>query len=268
MNGPARQYALLPLDTAIQEAIGFLRQNEPPEGYFVGFSGGKDSIVTLELCRMAGVRHQAYYSCTMIDPPEVVKFIRQYYPNVSWLYPKLKFWEGIRRYGPPLRYARWCCTTLKKNPSKQIPLANRVMGIRAEESKERAAQPRIGYIEKRKQFIFKPIFNWMEWMIWDFIEGFSLPYPKLYEEGFDRIGCVVCPYVLHKNQSRLNQRRNRWPMMYKVFEHACRSWFESGRVDKSYPTFDLFLEAYYRGFETHKVAKVFREDQERLVPAA
>lgn len=55
----------------IQESIDFLRQHEPPEGYYVGFSGGKDSITTLELCRMSGVKYHAYYSCTRIDPPEM-----------------------------------------------------------------------------------------------------------------------------------------------------------------------------------------------------
>lgn len=57
-----------------REACEFLREHEPPEGYYVGFSGGKDSIVTLALCKMAGVKHTAYYSCTRIDPPEVVRF--------------------------------------------------------------------------------------------------------------------------------------------------------------------------------------------------
>lgn len=68
--------SLFPLEYMEEEAIDFLREHEPPEGYFVGFSGGKDSIVTLELCRMAGVKHQAFYSCTGIDAPEVVRFIR------------------------------------------------------------------------------------------------------------------------------------------------------------------------------------------------
>ena len=56
-------------DTAsmVAESIGYLREHEPVEGYYVGFSGGKDSIVTLELCRMAGVKHQAFYSCTRIE---------------------------------------------------------------------------------------------------------------------------------------------------------------------------------------------------------
>jgi len=68
------------LDLMIDEAVEFIRTHEPPEGYFVAFSGGKDSIVTLELTRMAGVKHQAFYTCSSIEPPEVVQFIRQHYP--------------------------------------------------------------------------------------------------------------------------------------------------------------------------------------------
>ena len=60
-----RQAALpgFELGDYIRESVAFLREHEPPEGFFVGFSGGKDSIVTLALCRLAGVRHTAFYSC-------------------------------------------------------------------------------------------------------------------------------------------------------------------------------------------------------------
>ena len=43
---------LVPLDEMVAESIAYLKEHEPPEGYFVGFSGGKDSIVALELCRI------------------------------------------------------------------------------------------------------------------------------------------------------------------------------------------------------------------------
>lgn len=63
MKNTIRQYSLpgYELRDYTTEAIAFLRENEPPEGFFVGFSGGKDSIVSLELCRIAGVKHQAFY---------------------------------------------------------------------------------------------------------------------------------------------------------------------------------------------------------------
>ncbi|MDR2056590.1 MAG: phosphoadenosine phosphosulfate reductase family protein [Desulfovibrio sp.] len=234
------------------EAIDFLRAHEPQEGYFVGFSGGKDSIVTLELCLMAGVKHQAYYSCTRIDPPEIYKFIRQYYPDVTWLYPKITFWEGVRRKSPPIRMMRWCCNVLKKDPSKHIPLKHKIMGIRAEESAARAKRGRICLHDQLKQWLYKPIFHWKEWHIWEFIEQHNLPYPCLYDEGFDRIGCVICPFVMHKNQARVNRHKARWPEMYRVFERVVADWFWNYSTKSHLFTQETpaqYLADYYRGFE-------------------
>lgn len=254
--------SLFPLEYMVEEAVEFLREHEPAEGYFVGFSGGKDSIVTLELCRMAGVKHEAFYSATGIDAPEVVRFIRKHYPSVTWLYPKMTFWEGIKKKSPPLCTQRWCCDVLKKDPSKHIPLKHRVMGIRAEESMGRAERGRISICTIRKgrgknkkgQLLhthLHPIFHWQEWHVWEFIDAKGLPYPCLYDEGFDRIGCIVCPFILHKNQTKLNRQKARWPAMYRVFEKVVADWYLNHSTKDRYSeeTPEEYLEAYYRGFE-------------------
>ena len=40
----------------IQQSIDFLRKLETDEPFYLGFSGGKDSVVILDLAERAGVR--------------------------------------------------------------------------------------------------------------------------------------------------------------------------------------------------------------------
>jgi len=146
------------LDIMVEEILTFIKAHEPPEGYFVAFSGGKDSLVTLELTRMAGVKHQAFYTCSSLEPPEVARFIREHYPEVTFLYSETSFWKLIRRKFPPLRTKRWCCDFLRKYPARKIPLKHRLMGMRIEESRDRGERPRIERHTQENTLVFKPIF--------------------------------------------------------------------------------------------------------------
>ena len=62
----------------VQVAIDRLKTFEPPEGYYLAFSGGKDSVVIKALADMAQVKYDAHYNLTSVDPPELVQFIKTF----------------------------------------------------------------------------------------------------------------------------------------------------------------------------------------------
>ncbi|GEM_PF-1612923 len=148
----------------IRESIDFLRQHEPPEGYFVGFSGGKDSITTLELCRLAGVKHQAFYTYTTIDPPEVVRFIRAHYPQVQWLRPAKSFFAFVATNAPPCACSDGVATTSKSSRAGTCRLkhgclayALRKVWVAQNAGASMCALSARGVAKKRKAAKFTPI---------------------------------------------------------------------------------------------------------------
>ena len=228
-----------------EEAISFLRSI--PEPVLVRTSGGKDSIVTTYLVKMAGLRHSIQSTLTGIDPPEMVRFIRENYSECSFVRPKLSFWHLLTTHNPPGgtgRGIKWCCTKIKERPSAANTIKNRVLGIRAEESTVRAGYERTNHV--REQAHFYPIFHWKEWQVWEFIERYKLPYPKLYDIGFDRVGCVICP-----NHSGHHERyRALWPKHFDCFERYVKIWFEKRRLqgrEMWHETAEDFLSDWYDG---------------------
>ncbi len=260
MRGDIRQCGLpgYELGDYIREAIDFLRRHEPPEGYFVGFSSGKDSIVSLVPGRTAGGNHPPYYTQTGIDPPDIMSFIKTHYPQVQWLRPAKSFFACIQTKAPPLRTQRWCCEYIKERPSWSVPQDRRVLGIRAEESKERA---NLGRINPRKirggrvLTAYHPIYLWPEWAVWDFIDARRLSVPSLYDEGFGRIGCIPCPYSVLGSSAPVKARRaysmSRWPGVWTAFERATKRWWAKKRQGRD-PVFNTaadYWRAYLNGFE-------------------
>jgi len=236
--------------TKFDAAIDFIQEHEPDEGYFLGFSGGKDSVVLYDVVVKSGVKFKAYYSATGIDPPEIVRFIRKEFPDIEFKYPKRSFFAELKRRGFPTRGARWCCDFLKKEPTYSIPLYHRLMGIRAEESYKRKNR---GKINKFGKFIiYSPLFDWKFRELWMYIDLNRLPYCSLYDVGFDRLGCVICPFICSKDKKVVDIHKKRWPRQYKAFEKAMYILWEKKehiRQEKfGYSnSFDEFLDNWYMG---------------------
>lgn len=131
------------ITTPIERAIRRLQFFEPEDGYFVAFSGGKDSQCVYHLCQQAGVKFEAHYSVTSVDPPELIRFIREHYPDVKFDVPKDKdgrpitMWNLIpKNHMPPMRMNRYCCQVLKESNGQGKVV---VTGVRWAESARRKA---------------------------------------------------------------------------------------------------------------------------------
>ena len=129
----------------VQAAIDRLRCFEPQEGYWVAFSGGKDSQCVYHLCKMAGVKFEAHYAVTSVDPPELVQFIKDHYPD-AWAGrvhqynsdgKAITMWNLIpQKKRPPTRIVRYCCEVLKESSGDGRVT---VTGVRWAESSKRNA---------------------------------------------------------------------------------------------------------------------------------
>lgn len=221
----------------VQVAIERLQAFEPPEGYYLAFSGGKDSVVIKALADMAGVKYDAHYNLTSVDPPELVHFI-QSIPDVVIDIPKDKdgnritMWNLIpKKKMPPTRMVRYCCQVLKESQSdgrltitgvRWAESPNRkknqgeitVMSTKKKDKEElldsgnfadtdrggcilnndnEESRKMVEQCYKKMKTVLNPIIDWTDEDVWEFIREYNVPYCKLYDEGYKRLGCIGCP---------------------------------------------------------------------------
>lgn len=141
----------------VEKAIKRLQLYEPKdEGYYLCFSGGKDSVVIKALADMAGVKYDAHYSVSSVDPPELVRFIKDKHPDVIFDIPKdkdgkpISMWSLIpKKSMPPTRIVRYCCQYLKENGGAG---RLKVTGVRwAESVRRRQSQSEVTITDKKAQ---------------------------------------------------------------------------------------------------------------------
>lgn len=202
-------------DELESQTIQRLKEFEPPEGYYLAFSGGKDSVVIYELAKRSGVKFDAHYNVTTVDPPELVHFIRREYPEVKFEVPTLSMWQLImENKSPPTRMARFCCKGLKEHGGDG---RFTITGVRWAESARRALKRKmIEFWPKQDKRILNPIIDWSNEHIWSFIKSENLSYCKLYDQGFERLGCVLCPM----DASGVERSLALWPKIADAYKRA------------------------------------------------
>ena len=132
-----------------------LKAFEPEEGYYLAFSGGKDSVVCKALLDMAKCKYDAVYRVTSVDPPDLVRFIKDEHPDVVREVPRdsdgkpMTMWNIIPRHlMPPTRIVRYGCSDLKESGGDGRMT---VTGVRwAESSNRKQNQGMVTFMSKNK----------------------------------------------------------------------------------------------------------------------
>lgn len=201
----------------VEVAIDRLKTFVPPEGYWVGNSGGKDSTVICDLVEKSGVKAKYFHSLTTLDAPELIWHIRKNMKHTKIIQPAVPLLQYMVKKGkiPPSRFVRWCCEKYKEcNGFGHFV----VTGVRFAESNKRAKRKVVESCFKRKNTMYlHPIIDWSDEDVWEYIKSRNLAYCCLYDEGFSRLGCVLCPLAAQENRIK---EMNRWPKIKESWRRA------------------------------------------------
>jgi len=165
------------------------------------------------------VKYDAHHNLTTADPPELVWHVKEQLDVVIHR-PERTMWELIKYNGmPPRRNARYCCKT-QKEPGGTGRLV--VAGIRWQEGRTRSERQMVEscYRDPSKKFL-NVIIDWTTTDVWEHLRRKNISYCSLYDEGFTRLGCVLCPM-----NREVERHMQRWPKLCRAWERAIKATFD------------------------------------------
>lgn len=270
------------LQQKIDYSIDLLRKSEPlalrldpQDGFYLAFSGGKDSQALYHIAKMAGVKFRAHMNLTSVDPPEVIRFVKRQYPDVELIKPRMSIYDmAKKKHILPTRIFRWCCAEYKElSGAGKVTL----VGVRNEESYKRSKskefevsshkfsgnfdqwseheESMVACVGGKDKILVSPIIHWTERDVWQFLnEVVKVPHCKLYDEGYRRIGCILCPMANRKQKIRDMQR----------FPHVRKKWIDTIQwlIDNGYLNHNFTdAETGFKWWISEKSYKAFYTDE-------
>ena len=262
------------LKKKIEYSIDLLRKSEKmairldhENGFYLAFSGGKDSQALYHIALMAGVKFKAHMNLTSVDPPEVIRFVKKQYPDVELIKPKMSIYDmALKKHIMPTRTLRWCCAEFKEmsgagkvtligirkeesaRRSKREEVSTNIKGKRTEETFDQWSEHQekmVTCVGGKDKILVSPIIHWAERDVWEFLNDVvKVPHCELYDEGYTRIGCILCPMSNRKSKLRDIER----------FPHAKRRWIQTieklknaGYINKNFDDAEFAFEWWISG---------------------
>ncbi|HCU25925.1 MAG TPA: phosphoadenylyl-sulfate reductase [Deltaproteobacteria bacterium] len=194
----------------------------------IGTSGQLTGVVMIDMAVKAGVKPRVFTIDTLRLFPETYELFdaleKKYSLRIEKIQPDPKKLEAmIREHGEYLFFdskekQEYCCHLRKVEPNERIlaTLDVWLTGLRADQSKARAATPRFEIIsqgkEKRPLLKVAPLVDWSEARLREYCEKNQVPTHKLLSwerDGwrYESLGCVICTTPIGPHEAR---RAGRW----------------------------------------------------------
>lgn len=197
----------------------------------VSFSGGKDSLATLLLVLDAGIKPKIIFIDTGIEFDETLVHIDSVIEKHELELLTIKagdaYFDAVEHFGPSAKDFRWCCKTCKLGPTANLVrqhFPDGVLSFIGQRQYESEARYRKGGIWENPwvpgQVGASPIQKWTSLEVWLYIFYKEEEYNPLYAQGFERIGCWLCPAADMAEQSEIAKympRAKEWDTLLRNY---------------------------------------------------
>jgi phosphoadenosine phosphosulfate reductase len=217
----------------------------------VSFSGGKDSLVVMDMMAKKGI-NEAVYVYSDLEFDQTLKYVEslQDIYDIDIIKSKISFFDIIkkRKLCLPSRQIKWCCKVFKFVPlaiyAKKHKIDVYYTGIRGGESQRRSQYSHEGsgddvFFPWKEKF---PIFNWGEKDVWRYIRRNNLPINPLYQL-VNRVGCWLCP---NNGKRDWGAARDMMPQKYNEFKKILKD-YANDEIDPEWRRY--FIKGGWQGWK-------------------
>lgn len=249
-----------------------MRAFEPEDGYYLAYSGGKDSDCIKILAYLAGVKFEAVHNLTTVDTPETYRYIRSQ-KDVRIDKPEINMFKLIEvKMTPPTRTIRYCCQVLKERggqgkvtvtgvrwaeSAKRANSSGLVTIIGKSKTTQKAAEEKqldyqvnkmgglilnddndanrrfVEHCYRTRKTLVNPIVDWADQDVWEFLNHYGCDSNPLYQCGFKRIGCIGCPMAGNHRYFEFERYPKYKDLYIKAFDRMLKAREERGLINRT-----------------------------------